>query len=85
MQGLILTARKFPVTLGVAVTLDGVGVISPEGVILSAGQELQQADSAEALASGAHNRMFHAGVSALGLRPAPPPTPRPFQSGPTES
>lgn len=47
MQGLSLTAQKFPETLGISVALDGVGLLSPEGTIASSGQELQvQQDSA---------------------------------------
>lgn len=51
MQGLALTACKYPVTLGVSLSLDGVGLLSPEGTIARAGQELRE-DSAAALDSG---------------------------------
>lgn len=51
MQGLLLTAHKYPVTLGVSLSLDGVGLLSPEGTIARAGQELQQ-ETSVALDSG---------------------------------
>lgn len=37
LQGLWLTAQKFPVTTGLSVALDGIAVTSPEGVIASSG------------------------------------------------
>ena len=52
MQSLSLTAHKYPETLGVSLSLDGVGLLSPEGTIARAGQELQQEDTDEALDSG---------------------------------
>ena len=52
MQGLTLTAHKYPVTLGVSLTLDGVGLLSPEGTIARAGQELQQEEVKTALDTG---------------------------------
>ena len=52
MQSLTLTARKYPDTLGVSLALDGVGLLSPEGTIARAGQELQQEASDTALTSG---------------------------------
>lgn len=37
LQGLWLTAQKYPVTLGVSLALDGVSITSPEGTIASSG------------------------------------------------
>ena len=54
MQSLTLIAHKYPETLGVSLSLDGVGLLSPEGTIARAGQELEQEDSDTALDSGAY-------------------------------
>lgn len=44
MEGLWLTAQKYPETLAVGVSLDGVGLVSPEGTIARAGVELHVAE-----------------------------------------
>lgn len=52
LQGLSLTAHKYPETFAVSLSLDGVGLLSPEGIIVRAGQALHQEDSDLALDSG---------------------------------
>ena len=52
MEGLWLTAQKFPVTLGVTLSLDGVGVSSPEGTVVQTGAQLQHSASMPALDTG---------------------------------
>ena len=52
MQSLALTAHKYPETLGVSLSLDGVGLLSPEGTIARAGQELEQEEAEASLESG---------------------------------
>ena len=56
MQGLSLTAQKYPETLGVQLSLDGVGLVSPEGTIASSGQELEPHTVSTAVDSGSSQR-----------------------------
>ena len=45
LQGLWITAQKYPVTLGVSLALDGVSLTSAEGVIATSG--IKQDDDAD--------------------------------------
>ena len=47
LQGLWLTSQKYPETLAMTLSLDGVGLVSPEGTIVRAGAQLQSSDAEE--------------------------------------
>ena len=52
IEGIWVTAQKYPATLSVALSLDAMGIISPEGAIVKTGSDLQHSDSMPALNTG---------------------------------